>query len=364
MAQTVFIAGGGTGGHIYPALAIARSLLENNPDLKIHFVGSPQGLETRIIPETGFPLHLVPIGRLNRNVGLKERLKTLIGLPLSLAVSLYLLFRYRPKLLLGVGGFASAPVLFVGALLGFKTVIWEPNAYPGLANRWLSKLVSYGLVVFDEAKEILKMKRMKRVGLPVRKEIESLVGKSHPVGQSLKILVFGGSQGARGLNLAICEAICAGGDWLDGVEIIHQTGRLDFPQISKRYEEAQGKVDVREYLPAIHEQYEWADLVVCRAGVSTIAELAAAQKPAVLIPFPFAADNHQQKNAEALVREDAAKMVVQKDFTADKFIEIVSSFKKDRQELDNFSKNIRSFHRPNAANETAQFLLAELQGGK
>ena len=362
MTKKIFIAGGGTGGHIYPALAIARGLLENNPELKIHFVGSPQGLETRIIPEQGFPIHLIPIGRLNRNVHLFERIKTLLGLPFSLFVSLYFLLRYRPSLLLGVGGFASAPVLFVGALFRFKIVIWESNAYPGLANRWLSKFVSYGLVVFDEAKEILKMKRMRRIGIPVRKEIELLDKKGSSLGKSFKILVFGGSQGARGINFAVCEAICRGGDWLDDVEIIHQTGRLDFPQMLKKYNKAQFKVDVREYLSAIHEQYDWADLVLCRAGASTIAELAAAQKPAVLVPFPFAADNHQQRNAEVLVKKEAAKMVLQNDFTADKFIQMVNKFKKNRMELDILSKNIRSFHRPNAANEIAQLLLAEING--
>ena len=363
MAQTVFIAGGGSGGHIYPALAVARSLLENNSELKIHFVGSSQGLETHIIPDQGFPLHLLPIGRLNHNVDLSKRIKTLISLPLSLLVSLYFLFYYRPSLLFGVGGFASAPVLFVGSLLGFKTVIWEPNVYPGLANRWLSKFVSYGLVVFEEAKEVLKMKRMKKVGLPVRKEIEILSNEEHSPGQPLKVLVFGGSQGAQGLNFSVCEAICRGGSWLDDVMIIHQTGRLNFPQVSQKYKQFQAKVEVWEYFSTIHEQYRWADLVFCRAGASTIAELAAAKKPAVLIPAPFVADNHQQKNAEALVKEGAAKMVIQKDFSADKFIEIVHQFKKSQMELDLLSKNICKFYRPNAANETAQLLLAELRGG-
>lgn len=208
--QTIFIAGGGTGGHIYPALAIARGLLELNSELDIHFVGSPVGLESQIIPNQGFPLHLVPVGRLNRNVGLGERLKTLVGLPLSFFVSLYLLLKYRPKLVLGVGGFASAPVLFVGALLGFKTVIWEPNAFPGMANRWLAKVAGLALVVFAEARSLLAMKRVKQIGLPVRLEIEELKTQVRPQPVPLRVLVFGGSQGARGINNTVCDAICSG----------------------------------------------------------------------------------------------------------------------------------------------------------
>ncbi|MCC7404389.1 MAG: undecaprenyldiphospho-muramoylpentapeptide beta-N-acetylglucosaminyltransferase [Bdellovibrionales bacterium] len=362
MAQVVFIAGGGTGGHIYPALAIARGLLQKDPSLQIHFVGSPQGLETRIIPEQGFPLHLVPIGKLNRNVGVVEQVKTLLGLPLSFVVSLLLLIKYRPRLLIGVGGYASAPVLFVGALLGFKTIIWEPNAFPGMANRWLARVVDLALVVFAEAKDTLKQKRIQLVGLPVRQEIESLSVTPRATPMPLRILVFGGSQGARGLNLAVCEAICRGGEWLSGVEVIHQTGRHDYADIKAKYDQAQARVDVREYLPTIQEQYQWADLVVCRAGVSTIAELAAAGKAAVLVPFPFAADNHQQKNAEALVKGEAALMILQKDFTADRFVRLVEETKQDSAYLRNLSQNIRQFHRPRAAAETAQLILAELAG--
>ncbi|MCB0366793.1 MAG: undecaprenyldiphospho-muramoylpentapeptide beta-N-acetylglucosaminyltransferase [Bdellovibrionaceae bacterium] len=360
--QTVFIAGGGTGGHIYPALAIARGLLELNSELDIHFVGSPVGLETQIIPNQGFPLHLVPIGRLNRNVGLGERLKTLVGLPLSFFVALFLLLKFRPKLLLGVGGFASAPVLFVGALCGFKTVIWEPNAYPGLANRWLAKVVGLGLVVFSEAKDLLRVKRVLKIGLPVRKEIEELAGSRRPHLGPLRILIFGGSQGARGINNTVCDAVCKGGDWLDQVEIIHQTGKHDFASVKAKYQSDGARVDVREYLPNIHEQYAWADMVICRAGVSTIAELAAAAKPAILVPFPFASDDHQQKNAEALVKDDAAVMVIQKDFTPDRLVRIIREIVRNPARLEQLSGNIRRFHQPKAAEGTAKVLLAEMAG--
>ncbi|MCB0361601.1 MAG: undecaprenyldiphospho-muramoylpentapeptide beta-N-acetylglucosaminyltransferase [Bdellovibrionales bacterium] len=374
MNKRVFIAGGGTGGHIYPALAIASALKKIDSDIEIHFVGSSTGMEARIIPTEGFALHLLSIGRLNRNVGWVERLKTLVKLPLSLLKSYALLMRYRPQLILGVGGYASAPVVLVGALLGYPSVIWEPNAYPGLANRWLARWVNLALVVFEEAKLILepKIKRIRLIGLPVRESVENLIEQVNSEktpdlenkSQPFRVLVFGGSQGARGINNIVSEALVKRGELLKDFEFVHQTGSQDYSIIKEKYEknQLQVQVEVREYLPEIFKQYHWADLVVCRAGVSTISELAAIGKPAVLIPFPFASDNHQQKNAEAVLNKDAACMILQKDLTLDSFCETLLALKKDPGWRKRLSQNIRQLHYPKAAHETAQLLVREFSG--
>ncbi len=370
MRKAVFIAGGGTGGHIYPAMAIAHSLRTMAPDLQIHFVGSRGGLESKIIPEHGFPLHLVPIGKLNHNVSLAERLKTLVSLPISFLVSLFLLLKYRPLIIVGVGGFVSAPILFTGALLRFRTVIWEPNAFPGMANRLLVNWVGLALVVFEEAKTIFerKIRRIQIVGLPIRQEIENLrdLGAETMTSQNsfgpMKILIFGGSQGARGINNTVCEALTSGEEWLRDFDFIHQTGSLDYSSIKERYLAKGARVSVREYLPEIFKEYRWADLIVCRAGASTISELAAAGKAAVLIPFPFAADNHQQRNAEAAVNKGAAVMILQSDFSPECFRELLLKLRANPLKCTELSRNMGTLYHAHAADEIAQILIKEISG--
>ncbi|MCB0413417.1 MAG: glycosyltransferase, partial [Bdellovibrionales bacterium] len=207
MKKIVVIAGGGTGGHIYPALAIAEALKIKDSEVEIHFVGTGQGLEAKIIPSYGYPLHFVPVGMLNSNVNLVTRIKTLLLLPFAFLKALWLVFKLKPNLVLGVGGYASAPMVFLSSLLRKKTYLWEPNAYPGLANRYLSKWVDASLVVFESAKEYLQSKNFYKVGLPVRKEIESLAKKDVALSKddAFKILIFGGSQGALRINEVFCE---------------------------------------------------------------------------------------------------------------------------------------------------------------
>jgi len=299
MAKVALIAGGGTGGHIYPAVAIARSLEQLDSQLKIHFAGSSLGLESTIVPDEGFPIHLVRVGRLNRNVSLWQRFVTLLTLPLALLKSAFLLLKLRPTFVLGVGGFASAPVVFMASIMGFRTFIWEANAYPGMANRLLSRLVDEGLVVFDEAKRILLTKRNKQVGMPVRKEIEKVIMQSHPI-EEFRIFIFGGSQGARDLNTTISTALAQSGEWLRNVKIVHQTGAKDHSRIKAIYDQLEASngplnVECHDFIQDMARCYAWADLVICRAGISTVAELAACGKAAILVPFPFASDDHQQK---------------------------------------------------------------------
>lgn len=353
--KTVIIAGGGTGGHIYPGIAIARALLIKNPDLNIQFVGSPGGLETKIVPREGFTLHLIKVGKLNQSGGFLSKIRTLLGIPLALLQSSLLLLKIKPQFVLGVGGFASGPFVLMASLLGFRATIWEPNAHPGLTNRWLSFFVRQSLVVFEEAEKYLKSKTITQVGLPVRKEIEMLSPKNSEQ-QKFHLFVFGGSQGARTLNKVVSETLIKYSNELQGVEVVHQTGAHDIVAISEAYAKFPN-YKAYDFLHGMEKHYDWADLVICRAGASTVAELAACGKPAVLVPLPWAADNHQLKNAQSLVDQQAGVLLEQKDLNSESLLEIILKLKNDQKKRQQMSLNLKKFHKPRAAETIAEHLL-------
>ncbi len=356
--QIVIIAGGGTGGHIYPGVAIARAVERLHPEIAVHFVGAKGGLEEKIIPRENFPLHTVPVGKLHASVGLWTQLKTILLLPLAFIAAVRILWRLKPVAVLGVGGFASGPMLFVASLFGYRSLIWEPNAYPGLTNRLLARRVSECLLVFEEAGRHLHARKLTPSGLPVR---AAMVPTPRTHGhRPLRILVFGGSQGARFINNLVSAAVKTGG-WLEGVELVHQTGPLDFARIKESYAGAPQAFQVLEYLHDMDQRYAWADLVVCRAGASTVAEICACQKAAIFIPLPTAADDHQRKNAEVLARVDAALVFLQNDpkneLTPARFRETLERFRDDRSLIERMEQNVRQFQFPNAAEKIVARLL-------
>jgi len=313
--KKVVIAGGGTGGHIYPGLAIADHLGQTHPEYEVHFVGAPAGLETTIVPRHGYPLHLLKIGRLHSSIGLWRRLKGLLGLPLSFIQALALYMKLRPQWVLGVGGFASAPFVFVASLFGAKTAILEPNAFPGMANRYLSKMVDHCFLVFEETGRFFPKKKTETVGLPVRIP-KSTAGHSFDGQRKLNILVFGGSQGARGINGVVGDWLLSGTSLAERIQIVHQTGALDWKIWEDRYKgQLEGTLEATPYIHDMPERLAWADLCICRAGIGTVAEIAMSCTPALFIPLPTAADDHQKMNAETLVRRSAGMMIEQKDFT-------------------------------------------------
>ena len=368
----LLVAGGGTGGHIYPALAIAAEVMARGPANEIHFVGTARGLETKIIPPTGYRLHLLPGGALN-NVGLRQRIATLVALPLAILKGIALLWRVRPTHILGVGGYASGPLLLAAILTFRRVYVFECNAIPGLTNRWLAPFVKLAFLNFQETMRFFYHSEV--VGIPTRAGLAPTARQAH---QKLRILIFGGSQGARGINLAVIEAIeksmganespparmeSKNADWLSQVEIVHQIGARDFVVMKKRYEALGGKATTNpqclEYLHDMPERYAWADLIFCRAGASTIAELAVCHKAAVLIPFPDAADNHQWENAKVLADAGAAHLVSQKEFTSDKFAELVGEYLADRSPLALMEQKIANFAKPDCAKHLVDILLAD-----
>lgn len=365
MKKIIIIAGGGTGGHIYPGVAIARALQKKNPEIEVHFVGSPQGLETSIVPREGFPLHLIQVGKLNYGGGFFGKIKTLLQIPKALYSSYSLLFQLKPLYVLGVGGYASGPFVLMASILGFKTAIWEPNAHPGMTNRWLSQVVRKSFVVFEEARQALKSKDIIPVGLPVREAIEkvglrknqSLVEKTQQTDKKFNILVVGGSQGARGINRVVSDLFQFPEDELKNIELVHQAGRADFPALREKYKNNPGQVKCFEFIFDVENYYQWADLVICRAGASTVAEVAACGKPAIFIPLPTAADNHQQKNAESLVKIQASEMILQKDLTKDSLKRHILDLQSQPERLSRMSDQLKKFYKPHAAESMSQIIL-------
>jgi UDP-N-acetylglucosamine--N-acetylmuramyl-(pentapeptide) pyrophosphoryl-undecaprenol N-acetylglucosamine transferase len=239
-------------------------------------------------------------------------------------------------------------------------LIWEPNAFPGLTNRWLSRVVSLCCVVFEEAANYLQTKRWQRVPMPVRQEIEEMKPRI-PASAAFRILIFGGSQGSRVLNNVIVDLVAKGGSWLKTTEFVHQTGAGEYERVKAQYERlpaaSRGQVQCLPYLDDMPERYRWADLVIARSGTGTLSELAACAKAALLVPLPTAADDHQRKNAEALVKIGGARMILQNEFNADRLLKEIEDLRDNPQKVAELEKNVQRFHQAKAAEKMAQIIL-------
>lgn len=356
MKKVIFVAGGGTGGHIYPGLAVAQALQKEDPNVEIHFVGTAYGMEKNIIPKNNYPLHMIDIGGLN-SVSVFKKILVLLKFPLAFFQCVFLILKYRPAYVFGVGGYSSGPFVLTAALLGRKTSLFESNAIPGITNRILSSFVDASFTLFEESKKYLKTKTVEIFGFPVRGTMSPSPKREK---SNLRILVFGGSQGARGINITVSQAMNKFPKELADIELVHQTGKLDYPSYKNLYD---GKTNVKclEFLDPIKNYYDWADLIFCRAGASTLSELSACGKAAVLIPFPFAADDHQKKNAESMVKRGASEMILQKEFTAEAFLKKVQEFKENPEKIFELEKNIQKTYIPNAAQNIAKFILGSIE---
>jgi UDP-N-acetylglucosamine--N-acetylmuramyl-(pentapeptide) pyrophosphoryl-undecaprenol N-acetylglucosamine transferase len=357
-SKTYIIAGGGTGGHIYPGVAVARALKLKNPNCEVIFVGTAMGLETKIVPREGFRLELIEVGKLNHGGGLLGKLKTLLRLPFGFFQSFQILKRLEPAAVLGVGGYASGPLVLMASFMGFRTAIWEANSHPGMTNRWLSRFVRKSYLVFEEARSLLHSSRVQVMGLPVRAEIENPLAPTES--SAFRILVVGGSQGSRAINDCVSAALTLGGPWLQGVKFIHQSGVHDIESLKRRYQGLESSVEVFDFLYDMNIQYANCDLVICRGGASTVAELAAGGKVALVIPLPTAADNHQQKNAETLVKNNAGTMLLQKDLTPERLVAEIQHLRNHPELRKEMSANIRRLFIPHAAQNMAQDLMEGL----
>jgi UDP-N-acetylglucosamine--N-acetylmuramyl-(pentapeptide) pyrophosphoryl-undecaprenol N-acetylglucosamine transferase len=350
-AVRVLIAGGGTGGHIIPALAIADALRAGPGGAEVLFLGTPRGLESRLVPQAGYPLELIEVGQL-KNVSLATRLRTLSDLPRSLLRARALLKSFRPQVVIGVGGYASGPAMAAALLSGVPTLAFEPNAVPGLANRLVGRWVNAAAVNFAPAARFFRHAEV--TGIPVRAEFFSLAPR--PDGSPPHLLVFGGSQGARALNEAMPKVLVSLLAQAPGLTILHQSGARQYEATLTAYRATgadPARWQVHAFLDDMPRRFEAASLVLARSGASTVAELCAAGKPAVLVPFPRAADDHQRKNAAVMVGGGAAVILLEQTMTAAELLGILLKLLNDRETLNSMSERAGALARKGAAERMA-----------
>ena len=349
------LAGGGTGGHVIPALAIADELRALYA-CEVIFIGTSRGIENRLVPAAGFELKLVEVGALKK-VSLAKRLATMTALPMAIFHSRRVLRDFRAEVVIGVGGYASGPAMLAAALSSIPTLAFEPNVVPGLANRIMAPIVSSAAVHFEETCRFFK--RCQVTGVPVRRAFFDLPPK--PAGSPPTLLVFGGSQGAHAINDAVINALAALSAQVPGIRLIHQTGERDYNDAQAAYLRSQVPIEVSAFIEEMPQMFARADLVVCRSGASTVAEITAAGKPAIFIPFPHATDDHQLRNAEALERAEAAVLIAEKDLSSERLVGTVRELLCDPVRLERMSAASRKLAHPAAAREIAR-MAARLAG--
>jgi UDP-N-acetylglucosamine--N-acetylmuramyl-(pentapeptide) pyrophosphoryl-undecaprenol N-acetylglucosamine transferase len=315
----VIIAGGGTGGHLFPGIAVAREIQRRYAGSAILFVGAEQGIETKIVPKEGFELRTLPVGGV-KGLGFSRQVRNLMRMVSGVFSAKAILREFNPDVVIGVGGYASFPMLSAARLAGRACVIMEQNAIPGLANRVLGKWVDFAAIT-DPRTQSFFGKRAVVTGNPVRPEFKSIPAKPHVAPYT--ILVFGGSQGAQAINKAVVEGLDSLADWKDRLRFVHQTGERQLDEVKSAYAAKGFQADVRTFFNDFHQQYAAADLIVARSGATTVAELKAAGRAAILVPFPQATDDHQTKNAQALVEQGAALLISNADLTGKRLADVI-----------------------------------------
>ena len=340
------LAGGGTGGHVIPALAIANQL-KKEYSAEILFIGTARGIENRLVPAAGYPLQLVRVGAL-KNVNLVTRAKTAFDLPRAIWDAGRMLNEFAPDVVIGVGGYASGPAMLAAVVKHIPTLAFEPNVVPGFANRVVARFVSAAAVHFEETAKYFRHGEV--TGVPVRQGFFDIVPKR---GGTPTLLVFGGSQGAHAINAALFRCLPVLQREAPGIHIIHQTGERDYNDALAAYGRLGESAEVFKFIEDMPTAFARADLVVCRSGASTVAEIAAAGKPAVFVPFPRAADDHQRVNAEALAKHGAAVVVEESKLEGVWLAETIAALLQDPQRLGTMGQAARGLSHPNAAREIA-----------
>ncbi|MEZ5428423.1 MAG: undecaprenyldiphospho-muramoylpentapeptide beta-N-acetylglucosaminyltransferase [Pyrinomonadaceae bacterium] len=355
----ILIAAGGTGGHIYPGIAVAKEILRRDPESEVLFVGAERGLEKKIVPDNGFELSLIDSTAL-KSVGLIGQIKGVAILPKSFLQARRIIRDFRPDVVVGAGGYVSGPVLLMASLLRYPTLVMDSNALPGFTNRRLARFVDQAALTFEEAVPYFGKKSVV-TGNPVRKEFFEIEPKKRDP-EEFSVLIFGGSQGARGINLAMVDALKHLGDFKDKLRIKHQTGQFDFEKVKAGYaENGWEEADVAVYISEMVAEFAKADLIVSRAGATTCAEVAAAGKAAIMIPLPTAADDHQRNNAEAFQAAGAGVMILQKDLTGEVLAEKIKGFINAPEKITAMEQAAKKLAKSDAAGATVD-LIEKLAG--
>jgi UDP-N-acetylglucosamine--N-acetylmuramyl-(pentapeptide) pyrophosphoryl-undecaprenol N-acetylglucosamine transferase len=359
----VLIAAGGTGGHIYPGIAVAKEILRREPKSEVRFVGTGRGLESKLVSQAGFELSIIDSAGL-KNVGPIARSRGVLVLPKSLRQARRVIKQFHPDVVVGAGGYVSGPVLLTAALMKVPTLVMESNALPGWTNRVLARFVDKAAVSFEAALPFFRGKGVVS-GNPVRREFfEVAARKREP--SKFSILVFGGSQGAHAINEAMIAALPVLAQLKHTLRVTHQTGEADFEVVRDAYIAAgwSEQSKVTKYIDDMVNTFADVDLVICRAGATTTAELVAAGKASIMIPFPLAADDHQRKNAEALEAAGSARMILQQNLTGERLAREITTLAREPERITAMEQAARKLARGDAATAVVDMIEELVATGK
>lgn len=343
----IVIAGGGTGGHLFPGISIAQAFLKADSGCRILFAGTDRPFEKKVLKNAGFEHKSIRISGL-KGMGFLNKIKTALMLPFAIVQAIFILIGFKADLIVGVGGYSSGPVAVAAWLLRKKVILHEQNIIPGITNRILSRFASRIYVSFAETADHFSMATVKTTGNPVRNEILGVKREKQATDKAFTILISGGSQGAHAINQAICDALNYI-DPHDSFHFIHQTGENDVQMMKDAYTRQGISHKVQPFFNDMEIQYEKADLIICRAGATSIAEITAMGHSSILIPFPYAADNHQVKNAEVLVKKRAAEMITEDHLNGTQIAQRIVFYANDSEKLKQMAENSKKYGRPKAA---------------
>jgi UDP-N-acetylglucosamine--N-acetylmuramyl-(pentapeptide) pyrophosphoryl-undecaprenol N-acetylglucosamine transferase len=359
----LIIAGGGTGGHLFPGISVAEEFIGRDPSNEVLFVGTEKGIESRVIPQMGMKLECIQASGVRGKNGVAQ-LKGLLLFVIGYSESRKILKRFNPDLVLGVGGYASAPLCLAARGMQISCFIHEQNAIPGLTNRLLARVAGKVFISLEESRKFFPGDKLLLTGNPLRKAIreqaEAVEISEQVVKTRFNLLVFGGSQGARSINQAVISALPALAGSKERISIVHQTGKNDQAEVSEAYRKSGFDATVLPFIDDMAQAYKNADLVVCRAGATTIAEATACGKACIFIPFLHAVDDHQRKNAEALLKEEACLMIVEQELTGDRLAGEIQKLIAHPDRLAAIGSNARGLARLDAA----KIIVDEMIGAK
>lgn len=354
----LLIAGGGTGGHVFPALAIAREWISRGTEREVVLVGTQRGIEMKLVPAAGFALETLRVAGLKGKGGVTLA-KNLIMLGAGFVDALRVVAKHKPVAALGVGGYAAGPMMLATWLHGIPNVIFEPNAEPGFTNRVLARMSRRIAAGYPVVASALGAKATV-TGCPVRAEFFSIASRAPQ--RPFRLLITGGSQGALVINRAFVDALDRLTTRKNELQIVHQTGERDYQAVRTAYARREYLAEVVPFLDNMAERFAWADVIVCRAGAITAAEIAAAGRAALFIPFGAATDSHQLRNAQEMARAGAGRVIPEPELTADRLIKEVFSLLDQPQEIEELSRAARSLARPNAARDIVDMIEAAATG--
>ena len=358
------VAGGGTGGHLFPGIAVAEEFLARDKDNEVLFIGTPNGIEARVLPKLGYRLEFIAVTGMRRK-GRIEQVKGIAYLVKSYFQSKRILEAFRPDIVLGVGGYASGPVVLAAGQFPCRRFIHEQNALPGFTNKILARFAEKAFLSIEESERYFPAGKSLLTGNPLRREILENVQLSRAgreASETFNLLVFGGSAGAHSINMAMIDALPFLSEVKSRMSIIHQTGEKDLDEVKAGYQREGFNAEVLPFIHDMADAYRRTDLVICRAGATTVAEVTACGKACIFIPFPYATDDHQRKNAEALVEKGAGFMLLNMDLSGKSLAHMIRELVDDRERLHIAGMCARQLARPDAAKLIVDEMVEGLKG--